>query len=176
MDCRNENDREDVGMRIDPKDTFTGIPIVRVRDFMRQYAGRAFTERHAMASIEISHLRAGDVIRELVRREWIQASDQDNSRTKTRDWYRSTFADTEFSASTAFKAIIRSTAEAHIADLLKRVAHVESADNFLYRVATIVAYGSYLTTDDHLFDVDISVTLAPKTNDHTLHLAMEERQ
>ena len=176
MDCRNENGWEHARMRIDPKETIAGIPIVRVRDFMRPYAGRAFTTRHAMASIEISHLRANDVIQELVKRAWIVASDPDNGRTKTQDWYRATFAGAEFSAATAFKAIIRSTADAHIADLLKRVAHVESLDSYLYRVATIVAYGSYLTTDEHLFDVDLSITLAPKMNDPAMHQAMEEKQ
>lgn len=104
------------------------------------------------------------------------ASDPDNGRTKTQDWYRATSAGSEFSAATALKAIIRSTAENGIADLLKRVAYVESMDIYLYRVTTIIAYGSYLTTDDHLHDVDLSVTLASKISDPVLRHEMEEKQ
>jgi len=79
-----------------------------------------------------------------------------------------TTAGRTFSLASAAKAILRKTADKKIEEFLKRVEIVNSSNHYIYEVVTVVVFGSYLSEQDKINDIDIGVALERKTTDTAL--------
>jgi predicted nucleotidyltransferase len=56
----------------------------------------------------------------------------------------------------------RGRAEPILAGLLRRVEEVNATPHYLFRIPTVIVYGSYVRGEALLGDVDIAVDLEPK--------------
>lgn len=75
----------------------------------------------------------------------------------------------------AAKPILRKTADKKIAELLDRVTIVNSSSHYAYDVRTVVVFGSYLSDQDRISDIDIGIALEKKTANEDLFMKMCER-
>lgn len=62
----------------------------------------------------------------------------------------------------ALSKMPRGRAEAILAGLLRRVEEVNATPHYLFRIPTVIVYGSYVRGEAFLSDVDIAVGLEPK--------------
>jgi predicted nucleotidyltransferase len=56
----------------------------------------------------------------------------------------------------------RARAEPILAGLLRRVEEVNTTPHYLFRIPTVIVYGSYVRSEAFLSDVDIAVDLEPQ--------------
>ena len=69
------------------------------------------------------------------------------------------------SLASAARPISRRRAEKTLGEFIERVKEVNCNDYFLYKVETVVVFGSYLSTTETINDLDIAVKLVPKLRD-----------
>src|SRR5262245_26411604 len=63
--------------------------------------------------------------------------------------------------------ILRKAAERKLAEFMGRVAAVNEDPKFVYRVARVVVFGSYLTNAETLGEIDLAIEFAPRERDPT---------
>jgi predicted nucleotidyltransferase len=80
-------------------------------------------------------------------------------------YYELTDEGREFSRATAAKPVHRKNADEAIKGLMERVRLVNEDDSFLYRVTTVVLYGSYLRGAERPADVDLAIDVERKIGD-----------
>jgi predicted nucleotidyltransferase len=89
--------------------------------------------------------------------------------------WQNTLRGNGFSQAIAAKPLWRETAEKRLDEFLARVAAVRTAD-FAYKVKQVILFGSYLTSQERINDIDLCVSLAPKENDRAKQAAWERRR
>lgn len=80
-------------------------------------------------------------------------------------YYELTDEGREFSRATAAKPVHRKNADEAIKGLMERVRIVNEDDSFLYRVTTIVLYGSYVRGAERPADVDLAIDVERKISE-----------
>jgi len=73
----------------------------------------------------------------------------------------------EFRRATAAKPVHRKKADEAIKGLMERVRIVNEDDSFLYRVTTVILYGSYVRGAERPADVDLAIDVERKISDFT---------
>jgi predicted nucleotidyltransferase len=146
-------------MRIDPKGTIQGYPLLQVRKLVRALSNRLNWDlKTVQAVLSVGPAKAREMVEALEATGLSKTRREKGSRTWTTTQRAQTFA-----SATAAKPITRQTAERALAEFLARVDCVNSDDRFLAKVTRVIVFGSYLRTDkDKLGDVDMAVELAPK--------------
>lgn len=93
------------------------------------------------------------------KRRYSDPADQDKR------WYKLTESGSEFCRATAAKPVHRKKADEAIQGLMERVRIVNEDDFFLYRVTTVVLYGSYARGAERPADVDLAIDVERKISD-----------
>jgi predicted nucleotidyltransferase len=84
--------------------------------------------------------------------------------------YRISRAGRRLSLATAAAPISRATADREVAEFLERVRLVNDDERYLYRVRRVIVFGSYLTDQPSINDVDLAVELERRVTDPALFM------
>jgi predicted nucleotidyltransferase len=151
-------------MRIDPKETVAGYPILLIRQALRKLREidtwdsgmlEAVAGLPAGAGLQLARALASEgLIRRLRKDVWTMCQ-----------------AGITFTAATAAKRLTRATAERALAEFMDRVARVNTDPYFLGQVTRVALFGSMLDPKtDRPSDIDIAVEIAPKITDWDSHI------
>lgn len=157
-------------MRIDKKQKIAGIPAITVRDFLKKVKDRLFTVSDAIRFLKTDEQTVTTILAELQSCEYIELHD-----LKTETVWEVTTAGRTFSMASAAKPILRKTADKKIQEFLDRVETVNCSNHYIYEVVKVVVFGSYLSEQDKINDIDIGVALERKTTDRAVFDEMFEQ-
>jgi len=149
-------------MRITTNQDIAGYPALKVRNFIRRYRSVSFLNQAAEASLDLSADAAADFLRNLVDVGLIEEVE------KSRDGgliFQVTNYGLALANASAAKPIYRKTAERVLEELLERVHIVNATSKYLYRVESVVLFGSMLSDVERLGDVDVAIDLQPKVRE-----------
>lgn len=149
-------------MYLDPTEKISGVPAVIVRDFLKRWQHSDWSVATIAAALKLQPRESGKLVRELLGRGFVELH---GNLSKT---YSNTVDGNQFANASAAKPLKRATAERKVAELLGRVSDVNSNPYYLYRVASVRVFGSYLTGSDHLNDIDLVIEVSSKEPDRNL--------
>ncbi len=155
-------------MNVDPKSQLGGVPILQVRQFVRENADRPWRFERLRESFGSA---ASDVLHAL-----IEAGYAAPAETEEEELYETTVKGRGLARASAAKPISRATAGAALAGFLERCEVVRRDPSYLFTVAKAVLFGSMLTDKPKVSDVDIAIQLVAKEKDATLHAELEREQ
>lgn len=148
-------------MQINSKDQIAGIPILAVRQFLKNKTQQDWSEESMMQMLKITPEAAEKLLEELHKLEYI---DEPESRHE-RPHHHNTTAGNQFAFALAAKSLKRATADKAFGEFMQRVKEVNEDPYFLYKVVKVVLFGSYLTDAKTVNDVDIALDLSAKEAD-----------
>jgi predicted nucleotidyltransferase len=157
-------------MRIDKTQKIAGIPAIVARDFLAKVKDRLFTGSDAVRYLKTGDQAVAALLAELYSCEYIEPVD-----FKTQKTWSVTTAGRTFSLASAAKPILRKTADKKIEEFLKRVEIVNSSNHYVYDVAKVVVFGSYLSEQDKINDIDIGIALERKSANEARFKEMNEQ-
>ena len=140
-----------------------GYPALEVRDFLRRYRLTGFYIEAAEDALVLSHRTATIFMNKLKGLEFIEELDRD--RWDGRRIFRLTIRGQALANASAARPLRRKTAERVLTQFLERVQRVNNAQEYVYRVEHVVLFGSMLSDNDRLGDVDVAVELQPKVDE-----------
>jgi predicted nucleotidyltransferase len=149
-------------MHIDPKSTIAGLPALSVRAFLRRAADIHWTAQYFENALGTPHRRGLAALRELLALGCIARMSE---RTDGKIWYQRTLAGSTLALASAAPPLTRETADRKVAEFLDRVRLVNSGDYYLYRVTKVLVFGSYLSDEERINDVDLAVELIHRERD-----------
>ncbi len=162
-------------MRISKDDKIAGFPAVAVRDFLRRGVSSEFDFRVVMDWFSISQSGAKKFMLELEKLRFICKAEYLSPKSAT-DRYQTTVRGNALAQASTAKPISRATAEKNLQEFLRRVRTVNDEDAYLYRVESVLVFGSYLSAKDRLNDVDIAIELTPRSKDPNTFRSLCERR
>jgi len=149
-------------LRLNSVPTIEDLPPQRVRGLLRR-ASTEFTLHwlsHALRSdlararvVVVAMERAGLVERDQAREAELRSSDT---------YYQVTQKGRSLARASGAKRIERITAEKTLTEFMERVVRSNANQEYLYSVARVVVFGSYLENTNRLGDVDVAVDLQPR--------------
>jgi predicted nucleotidyltransferase len=139
-------------MHIDPKSQIAGVPSLRVREFLRRMEERTWPLESVVKLLYLSDVQAIELTAELLRLGYIEPASSDGA-------YQMTLAGSTFSQASAARPLTRKTARRKLDEFLDRVREVNRDDRLVYRVRRVVVFGSYLTEQERINDIDVAVEL-----------------
>ena len=148
-------------MRINKGDKIAGLPAFQVRDILRKLKDSEFTIEALSYNSKTSLNEAKVLADQLEQKDLIAKAHT----AFNKQFWRVTLNGSALSLASAAKPIHRKTAEKNLQKLLDRAKTVNSDDYYLYRVSKVIIFGSYLSTQDRINDIDVAVELISKIND-----------
>ncbi len=146
-------------MRIDRSELIAGIPILKIRDFLRWASGDEWRLEALCDRLKISKHKAQLVLRELIARGWVERMPKDKWSPGVR-WLRRTLDGGSLASARAVPPIARDKAETMLAELLRRVVEVNANDHLAYVVTEVRVFGSFLDAKRReLGDIDLVLVL-----------------
>lgn len=149
-------------MYLDPKSTIAGMPALAIRKLFY---------KHDIISLDliteyfnISDRIAKIVINALLDEGYMEPNEL-YSQPGNEVCYHQTLKGCSLALASAAKPIKRKTAEKKIEEFLKRVEEVNKNEYYLYRVDKAVVFGSYLSDQEQINDIDLVVVLKRKDGD-----------
>ncbi|HEV8082689.1 MAG TPA: hypothetical protein VGP55_05780 [Chitinophagaceae bacterium] len=168
-------------MRINTKQLLFNQPILKIREVIR----------HAMTG-RLSGIKKAAIIKEiatilvcpastakLVFEKLIQEKYLTFKKKKWRDSYYYEVSETEMgrrlAVTRANPLISRAKADLLLAELIERVETVNNNPDFVYKVENLKVFGSYLSDQETLGDLDVAVKLVKKVTGDEFKFKNEER-
>lgn len=148
-------------MYVDPKSQIAGVTATRVRDFLRCASDSEFTCKYVSKGLKLLCSHSEELINELMQLGYLEPVDTSIGPQR----YRRTLAGSSFAHASAARPLTRKTATERLAAFLERVRTLNDNNNYLYRVRKVLVFGSYLTKQDRLNDIDVAVELVNREND-----------
>lgn len=149
-------------MNLSPGQMIAGCPAMEIRSLMRRmrpYAG--VTPKFVANVLKISDEQTEAVITQLVELGFMERVDLKDDRT----WFTPTNLGISLSLASAAKRITRETAQATVAEFMRRVHLVNKRKKYFYSITAVLVYGSFLTENESLGDVDFAIELTPREPD-----------
>lgn len=147
-------------MRIAPSETIVGQPALMMRKLFREGCGRIWHESLVEQVLGVDFKTAKRIIRDLASEGYIQKAE-----VSREEVYENSIKGNSLAMASAAKPIKRERAEKKLEEFLQRVKIVNDSDYFLYKVQTVVVFGSYLTGKEFLNDIDVAIKLVPRLED-----------
>jgi hypothetical protein len=149
-------------MRIDTKSTIAGFPAIQIRDLLRfGKRGVWFFARGAADLLKIGDEEADTLLDRLARDGYVTRPTDRNLRE--RDAWQVTDKGSRLAMASAGKPVRRATADKAIKEFLERVKTVKENPEFLFKVAQVIIFGSYLDASrESVGDVDVWIQLRPR--------------
>lgn len=148
-------------MNVDPKAQLGGVPILQVRQFVREKGDHPWGLEQLREDFGPA---ASDVLHAL-----IEAGYAAPAEPQGKDLYETTGRGRTLARASGAKPVSRATADAALAGFLERCEVVRGDPTYLFLVAKAVLFGSMLTDKPKVSDVDIAIQLAAKEKDAKLH-------
>jgi predicted nucleotidyltransferase/predicted transcriptional regulator len=134
-----------------------GLPAIKVRNMLRGVHS-VLDQDYVAGRCNLSGRLAKQVIQELVSDGYLELND----RTNGVDYYKLTPKGVKLSMASAASKMPRAKAEQIVAGLMKRVEEINASTDYVYRVSTVIVFGSYARGVPFLSDVDIAIDLEGK--------------
>ena len=159
-------------MRVNLHESIAGVPVAKAREFLKRAFGGSWGILYVVKKLHLDRARAEEVVAELRRRGYIKKVD---SVTGEDEW-SNTMQGNAFAHASGAKPLLRASADQRLKEFLERVEEVGRNPYYLYRVRRAVLFGSYLTSQDRINDIDLCVSIAPKEKDNEKRRVLEERR
>jgi predicted nucleotidyltransferase len=156
-------------MQIKSTDTIAGVSILAIRKLMRKGRDSSWNILFIKETLNISKVKAKILIDELLSQQYIEADGEDEGL----QYWKTTLLGNQLALASAAKPIKRETADKKVNEFLNRAHEVNSNDNYLYYVNRACLFGSYLSSNEKLGDLDILVELLPKHSDRDKQQKLE---
>lgn len=146
--------------QINSGERIAGIPIITVRDLLRNYTEGGF-RKEWLHSEELNEADLDRMLGDLIEREYVSLIAEDPTRP-IRDYeptYRFTDLGHSFVRGSAARRVHRSTVEKLLLEIMQRVQYMNTSDDFLMKVTELVVYGSYLRGEERLGDLDLAYSV-----------------
>lgn len=150
-------------MRINPKDTLGGVPVLEARRLLDLAARRDFVSRDFFQHYgHLGRTRATRFIEALIAQRFLERGYPPRARGK---WYTVTLDGRTFMLASAARPLTRRTAERKLQEFLERVRYLNISEHYLYCVKKVLVFGSYLGQSERINDIDVAVELEPRFSD-----------
>jgi hypothetical protein len=159
-------------MRLDAKGTVAGVPALKVRALLRKWGSDVAGAHFIGRELHVAVREAGGVLSALVS-EGLVAEDKDLRQHDTARFV-CTVKGNAFAQASAAKPLRRATVERKLTELMSRMVHVNASNEFLVGVEDAYVYGSYLTTQERLGDLDVSLRFFRKETDPDRFMALAQ--
>ncbi len=149
-------------MKIDAKANFAGVPILELRRLLRRskniYAWNIF---FIIEVLDVCEEQAAELAKALENEGFIEKAETKESER----YWTNTVKGNALAIASAAKPLRRESADKKLTEFIARVKQVNESSYFLYKVEKVVVFGSYLSSEDKIGDIDLAVTLAAKAQD-----------
>jgi hypothetical protein len=158
-------------MYLDKTTRIAGYPAVQLRDALRNLQGWPFTLEALATAMQLPDVETEQLLQELVSLGYL--TKVESQKTSEEKWQ---YTDEGFRLADArtTKPHRRAVAQQHLEAFLKRVHEVNESDQYLYRVSRVVLFGSMISDQPLVGDVDLAVLLEPRADDADVQDANEE--
>jgi predicted nucleotidyltransferase len=162
-------------MRVCTSDTLAGLPLIEIRDFLRQYPqGRRITIASIEDELGVPSARAELIAKALVAAGFIEPKIEPNERGSSSQ-YVVTKLGSRLCVARFVKRITRAKAELLVKQMLERIAEINARDELVFRVKRVRAFGSYASDVPEVGDVDLAVELERRYPDRDIIAQLLER-
>jgi hypothetical protein len=159
-------------MRIDSKGQIAGVPVLVVRDYLRRMIPFRLSAHSIASDLKLSGPRAEELVSHLLRLGYVDPIDTLDGEQH----YKITLSGSTFTLASAAPPLTRRTAERKLAEFLERVRSVNDNPDFVFRIQKVLLFGSYLTEQDRINDIDVAVELVHReTNPDKIAAAKQAR-
>src|SRR6266545_494511 len=158
-------------MYVDKTTRIAGWPAIQLRDALRGFHGWPFALEGFAAALKASEAQAAQLVADLMTLGYLLQVD--SQETEDRQW-QCTEEGFRLADARTTKPYRRAVAEQHLAAFLERAREVNTSDQYLYRVKRVVLFGSMLTDQPLVGDVDLAVLLIPRADDTETQQVNEE--
>jgi len=158
-------------MHITRSARIVGQPAIVIRDLLRALGEGAWGAEAVAARLGTTRRVAGTLIGRLRKDGYVQTDPTFGGR-----WFSITPKGTRLALASAAPQLKRGTAERQLKALLGRVQTVNLDPYYLYRVTKVVLFGSMLTTEPRVSDVDVAIEMQPKLDDVAQQQALEDER
>jgi predicted nucleotidyltransferase len=152
-------------MQVGRLDKIAGIPAFEVRRFFRHVTSchqRVFNRQWLMRYLDLSEWKATQVARGLVREGYVVRK----GKLADQSLFEFTDLGDALARASGAKRVMRSTAAKSLQEFMVRVQEVNENPDYLYTVAVVAVFGSYLKDTAHLGDVDVAVQVDSRIVDN----------
>ncbi|TMC23321.1 MAG: hypothetical protein E6J34_03460 [Chloroflexi bacterium] len=156
-------------MRIQSNDVIAGQPVLTIRDFLRNHR-TSITVDAIATCLDVDIATAKQILQNLVTEGYIEPAEESQE-----IWYTTTQGNALANAK-AEKPITRRTADRLIKEFLERVQTINACNDYAYRIAQVIIFGSYLSDSPTLGDVDLSIKLSHRYDDAQKQTHMREER
>ena len=166
-------------VRIHPRDKIGGVPGMKVRTLLRRFMG---------ATVVGSFFRDERLLKALLGQGLVRVLDRDPTQLReprvvfghgdraAGPWYALTDEGTRFAQASAAAPLKRATAERKLREFIARVEQINQSDEYAYRVARVVLFGSYLTDAERVNDIDLAVEMVPRWDGFNVGIQHQKEQ
>jgi hypothetical protein len=168
-------------MQIVKDQLVAGYPALTVRTFLRRYRSCTIVAATVAYALKIDDKQATDFLRQLASLDMVRPAEYLPLDEKAA--YEITTHGNAFANASAAKPVSRKTAELVLQRLMERVRMVNDNPDLVYRIESVVLFGSMLSAAERLGDVDIAIELQAKVTeeaafrkwcDKRRHIALEQ--
>jgi predicted nucleotidyltransferase len=161
-------------MRIQPGDVIANQPALAIRKLLKSHdIGDIDT---IVEVLDVDLITARQIFQDLCAEGYIETSFPRDIPDGGNERWHTTIKGNALANATARKPITRGTAERLVEEFLNRVKEVNTSNDYVYRVRKVIIFGSYLSDNPKLGDVDLSIELGPRYDDpHQRSSYMQKR-
>lgn len=147
-------------MRITREQKIVGHPAIQVRNLLKKMHLESWTEDRIASYLTRPVPPKPTLVKNLCKAGYLAPVQADWAKLSERKWYKTTNEGLRLAGARATKPISREKAKDIVAKLMERVKELNSSSNdFMYGVASVTVFGSFLTDSPDLSDIDLSVKL-----------------
>jgi predicted nucleotidyltransferase len=152
-------------MKITKEQLVAGYPSIQVRNFLRRFRSAVISASTVQNALKLGTAEAEVFLRRMVRLGLLEPSKHFS--TKGRQAYEATTPGLALANASAAKPITRKTVDRLLREFMDRVQAINTSDEdeYAYKIASVVLFGSILSDKERLGDVDIAVELQPAASD-----------
>ena len=155
-------------MHIEPGSHIGGVPIMSVRDFLKNMNENSiWSLKQASRFLELDSSSARTLLDELEKQGLVYRDDQSSE-----ERWRITSEGIRLGEASARKKVKRQTADRIYAEFLDRIKSVNDDPYYLYKVTRVVVFGSYMSDAPSVSDIDIAVEVMQKEKDQATHFQL----
>lgn len=168
-------------MNINSKDTMFDLPILKVREVLRQAVkGRLWGSSHNEVIIKVANIlnqstsTAQKLVTQLSKENYI-TWEKEKFQEDVQFELSETDKGRRFSMATAAAPISKTKATGILNDLIERAQSINKNEDLVFLVERMEVFGSYLTEKELLGDLDVGVKLTRRYNDSRFTKHNQER-
>ena len=149
-------------MRIRRDQVLLGIPALELRKLMRRWGSGCGDARFIRTVLQVSESEAGQLLQRLQDSGYVEC---EAGMKRGNKFYVMTVKGCALAGASAAQPIRRELAQRRLHELIERMAQANRDDRFLVGVQEAAVFGSYLTSQSHLGDLDVHYTTYRKIGD-----------